>query len=552
MKVHVDDEGWVQLDDADLVAEGGQGRVFAKGERAYKIATDPAALLDARKLAALSVIRNERIVKPVALVRSAPGADVVGHVMRRVPKAVPWMQLVPRAARARLGIDRAVATMLCERLRDLLVELHALDIAAVDLSGGNVLVDVRRRAPWLIDVDSMQTPGFAATAITPQIADPLARGVYGPASDWFAYAILTFELLMGIHPFRGTHPRVHGLDARMTAGISVLDPDVAVPPVCDDPRSLPPPLLAWYADTFSGRLRAPPPSPRATVAPTRAHRPRRAIVRADALVRGILVEPGPLVWWWTDERIGCGERIVGRTPTDAIGLVRCPGDSRIAMLCHRDDGTLALAAIDGRAAPCDLGVRASDARVDGGEVLLRCGDRLARLDLHPRPGDASSWWASVRTVGRVHAGSCVLWPGCATTRVLGKDHVTALDARSAMSRDLEFAALGEPARIVDAAAHAGIVVLLVAAGQHHARWVVDTRAPGRGPLLVERDVDPVGCAAVGAEDGSTWVRLASGIAAVRDDGSFGPAVPIADGAIVGGARGLFRIAGDEVWPAVLT
>lgn len=546
MRVFVDDEGWVQLDDVDLLAEGGQGRVFGKGDRAYKIATDPAAILDPRKLAVLRAIRSDRIVKPLASIRSTPHGDVIGHVMRRVPKAVPWMQLVPRAARARLGIDPDATTLLCERLRELVAELHALDIAAVDLSGGNVLVDVRRRMPWLIDVDSMQTPEFAATAITPQIADPLAHGVYGPASDWFAYAILTFELRVGIHPFRGTHPRVHGLPARMAAGISVLDPEVALPPVCDDPRALPAPLVAWYADTFAGRLRAPPPAPRASVAAKPARRGRGVVARSDGgIIRGVLVEHERAVWWWTEQRIGCGEHVVAPTPPGAIGLVRSPGAERVAMLRHADDGTLALVAIGGDGSACDLGVKASDARVDAGEVVLRCGDRLARIDLHARPDRAASWWASLRTIGRVHAPSCALWSGCATTRVLDTGQVTVIGARSVTARDLGEPELRGPVRIVDAAAHADIVVLLARTAQRHDRWVFDARVPDRA-LLVERDVDPVGCAVFGAADGSAWVRLTSGAAAVRPGGTLGPTVPIADGAIVGGTHGLFRFVGDEV------
>lgn len=557
MRVYVDDEGWVELDDGMLVAEGGQGRVFAKGDRAYKIATVAAAILDPRKLAILATIRSERVIKPLASIRTAPGGDIVGHAMHLVRRTIPWMQLVPRAARSRHGIDRAAALLLCDRLRELVVELHALDIAAVDLSSNNVLVDTRRRVPYLIDVDSMQAPGFPATAITPQIDDPLAGGCHGPASDWFAYAILGFELLVGIHPFRGTHPRVQGLEARMAAGISVLDREVALPPVCEDPRALPSALLAWFDDTFRGRLRAPPPT-LVTPSPTITRRASvRALARSDGdIIRGAIVDARAgrpaRVWWWTDERIGCGDAIVGPTPPGAIGLVHCPtpgGEATIAMLCHADDGALALVR-PGSALACDLGVKAAAARVDGGELLLRCGDRLARLDLRARAAGADpsrSHWASVRQIGRVHAASCVLWPGCATTRWLGTSKVTTIDERSATQREIgELAA----ARIVDACAHTGIVTLLAEVAQRLDRWVFDTRAPQRPAVVVERDVDPVGCAVICAADGTTWVRLAAGLVPLRG-GGVGPALPVGDGAIVGGAGGALRIVGDEVWPLVL-
>ena len=109
MRVWVDDEGWVDLEETALLAEGGQGRVYAHGARAYKIAFDPAAALDPAKLALLATITAEAVIRPQASIRSAPGAAPIGHAMARVERVVPWMQLVPRAARQRLGIDRDAA-----------------------------------------------------------------------------------------------------------------------------------------------------------------------------------------------------------------------------------------------------------------------------------------------------------------------------------------------------------------------------------------------------------------------------------------------------------
>lgn len=544
MRVWVDDEGWVALDDAALLAEGGQGRVFAKGRRAYKIASSASSVLDPRKLAALGVITSSCVIRPLASIRAAPGSEPIGHVMARVEGAVPWMQLVPKAARIRLGLDRGAVLQICERLQALVQGMHALDLAVVDLSGGNVLVETRRRIPYLIDVDSAAAPGFAATVITPQIADPLARGKFGAASDWFAFAVLSFELLVGIHPFRGTHPTLHGLEARMAAGVSVLDPAVRLPPVCNEPHALPDALVRWYDATFSGTLRGPAPLGTAALP---AARPRRhaggvgCLARSDgAPIRGVVCDSTP--WWWSDVAIGRGNAVLGPTPSDAVGLVRSPTLLGVAMLCHREDGNLSLL-IPGSGSATDLGVKVSAIRIDGGNAMIRCGDRLGRLDLHVRQPDGRPW-ASVRLLDRVSPAGCVLWSGCATARQLGRLRVHALDVTGTTARDL---ANLDRLHVVDAAAGEGLITLLVEGTHGYDRWVLGMPGPWAEVSWVERDVDPVGCAVIRAPDGAVWVRVAAGLARVRTDGSFGPALDVGAGAVFSGVGGVIRVASDGLW-----
>lgn len=551
MRVWVDDEGWVDLEETALLAEGGQGRVYAHGARAYKIAFDPAAALDPAKLALLATITAEAVIRPQASIRSAPGAAPIGHAMARVERVVPWMQLVPRAARQRLGIDRDAALEMCARLQALVASVHARGIALVDLSAGNVLVDARRRLPYLIDLDSAQAPGFPATAITPQIADPLAAGRYGAASDWFAFAVLSFELLVGVHPYRGTHPSVVGLGARMAAGLSVLDPAVRVPPVGEDPKALPPELLRHFTETFAHRHRGPAPLAVATRTRTAARAtPRRdaaCIASSDgAAIRGVL--HGAPTWWWTDAHVGFGHadaggRVVGPTPSDAVGLVRVPGSPDVAMLCHGDDGALRLHdPATGRAV--DLRAKVSAIRVDGGAIAVRQGDRVGVLELRAPAGTP---WASVRPLGRSPAAGSTLWSGCATSRRLGCLRLQTIDVGGSASRDLHGLA---GVRLVDAAAAQGVVVLLVADGHRFDRWVVGVRAD-RPIQWVERDVDPVGCAVVRGHDGATWVRLAAGLVRIGDTGLVSACVDVGQDRVLAAPDAVLRLAHAEVWAVPL-
>ncbi|HWB77695.1 MAG TPA: hypothetical protein VG755_22165 [Nannocystaceae bacterium] len=460
------DEGWVVLDDRSFVAHGGQGRVWARGQRAYKVHDDPAMVVPAGKLAELARITDACIVRPLAQIEREDRRAVIGHAMRLVEHAVPWAQLVTRSSRARHGLDDARALALVERLRERVAGLHRLGIAMVDLHSFNVLVDVRTREPWLVDLDGAQTPSFAATAIAPHIADPQApAGVFGPATDWFAFAITTFELLCGIHPYRGNHPRVHGLADRMRARISVLSPDVTVPPACTSASRLPRAWQDWYRAVLEHGVRESPPV--ASVA-------RRTRARAAEL------------------------------PAGACGCVTIPGGAP-RVLVHADDGALAL--FDPATnAMRPLGVAVGDVRVDDERVLARCGDRWVEVVLHGQP-DAP--WASLRMLARIAPWASALWPGCATQTLLGAVHLHVRTGAGARSIDLpELARM----RVVDAAAEHDTAVVLASDGTSCHRITVRWDATGAiAQRVFARDV--------GAESGP---RPSVGPSAAGSNGPFGP------------------------------
>jgi hypothetical protein len=418
VRVWIADEGWVVLDDRSFVAHGGQGRVWARGERAYKVPDDASTVIPAAKIAELARIVDPCVARPLAPIEAEDRRTTIGHTMRLVANAVPWAQLVPRPSRARFGLDDRHALGLVERLRERVLGLHAVGVAMVDLHGWNVLVAVRRREPWLVDLDGAQTPSFPATAIAAHIADPHARaGVFGPATDWFAFAITTFELLCGIHPYRGTHPRVQTLADRMRARLSVLSPEVRVPPSCTPVDRLPRAWRDWYRAVLEVGAREPPPSSSTP--------PRRVVLPTAAL------------------------------PDGACGLVRIGDASRILVLDDRG----ALALVDPEdGIPRALGVTVNEVRVDAGRVLGRCGDRWVEVTLHGQP---HAPWASLRVLARIASCASALWPGCATQTLLGAVHLHVRTTGGVRSFDLrELAGM----RVVEAAADEASAVVLACDG----------------------------------------------------------------------------------------
>jgi hypothetical protein len=107
-------------------------------------------------------------------------------------------------------------------------------------------------------VDSYQTRGFPATAILDSVRDRHATG-FSEATDWFAFAVVSFQMFVGIHPYKGKHPTLLNLNARMQANVSVFHPQVTLPQVCYPFDVIPPVFRDWYRAVFEEGERTPPP-----------------------------------------------------------------------------------------------------------------------------------------------------------------------------------------------------------------------------------------------------------------------------------------------------
>jgi serine/threonine protein kinase len=77
-------------------------------------------------------------------------------------------------------------------------------------------------------------------------------------SDWFSFAVIAFNMLIGIHPYKGKHPSIRDWSERMDKNISVFDPAVSLPNVCLPFDVIPDNYLQWFKATFGGKRFAPP------------------------------------------------------------------------------------------------------------------------------------------------------------------------------------------------------------------------------------------------------------------------------------------------------
>src|SRR5262249_20853743 len=159
--------------------------------------------------------------RPQAILLDAKNRPI-GYTMGRIRDAHVLCQLFNRAFRERKGITPEAMVMLVQKLREGVQHVHENGILIVDLNEMNFLLDSALREVLFIDVDSYQTPGFPAAALMDSVRDRHALR-FSEATDWFSFGIVSFQMFTGIHPYRGKHPTVADLEARMRGNISVLN-----------------------------------------------------------------------------------------------------------------------------------------------------------------------------------------------------------------------------------------------------------------------------------------------------------------------------------------
>lgn len=247
----------IVLSDHDFVAEGGEGKVYAKGRTAYKIHTDrmPAD----GKIRKLQDLKHSSIISPVDILLNKKNKPV-GYTMKKV-KGIPFSRLFTNDFRNQSGFTMDDTKALIINMRDGFQYLHDNDVLVVDANENNFLAGERDLTkPFFIDTCSYQVPGFKATAIAENIRD-LQATEFSEGTDWFSFAIIACQLFVGIHPFKGKHPdfKKNDLAGRMKAGVSIFNKKTSIPSAARDLSNIPQNYYDWFMDVFeNGERHAPP------------------------------------------------------------------------------------------------------------------------------------------------------------------------------------------------------------------------------------------------------------------------------------------------------
>lgn len=257
MKLHVQGKNQVDLVQKDFLTSGGEGQIYVKGGTAFKVYNDPKKMIPIGKIQELSCLTHPNIIKPEDVLID-PKNKPVGYTMKFVKDTYALCQLFTKSFRDRNSVTPDIVLDLVRKLQELIKHVHSHNILIVDLNELNFLASNDFKDIYAIDVDSYQTSGFPATALMESIRDRHNKN-FSTLTDWFAFAIVSFQLFVGIHPYKGKHSQFKNIDERMMKNISVLNKDVNIPAVCYPFSVIPPIYLDWYRAVLERGDRVAPP-----------------------------------------------------------------------------------------------------------------------------------------------------------------------------------------------------------------------------------------------------------------------------------------------------
>lgn len=260
MRVKVQGGSEVDLTQNNFLAAGGEGQIYVIGDTTYKVYTDPANMIPVGKITELGEIRSPYVIKPERVLLGSRNMPV-GFTSKFVHNEGALCQLFTRAFRDRNGVTSGHVGELVKKLQSIVSGVHQAKCLVVDLNELNFLLGSKFQDIYAIDVASYQTPHYQATALMESVRDRhMKPGQFNEGTDWFAFAILSFQMFVGIHPYKGRHPVIQGLDERMKQNISVLHKDVGIPKTCYPIASIPKNYLDWYGLVLEKGQRTAPPS----------------------------------------------------------------------------------------------------------------------------------------------------------------------------------------------------------------------------------------------------------------------------------------------------
>lgn len=230
------------LNDNAEIYRGGEGRILLLPDlpdRVAKIYLDEQHTLTQAQLQALSVLDEHVFVKPIELIYKNAGGRALGFTMPLLPASfVPLQALFSEPYCRKQGICNTRKMNIATKVREAVLLAHQHNIVIGDLSALNIVVNNADEVKF-IDVDSYGTSAQAHSGVLlDEIRDYYYNGMVSKESDYFALAILLFQLFTHAHPFKGIHPRFSALKDRMIQQLPLFAPDKQlIVPKCYRPIS---------------------------------------------------------------------------------------------------------------------------------------------------------------------------------------------------------------------------------------------------------------------------------------------------------------------------
>lgn len=248
--------GNIKLYQTDYLSSGGEGDIYIKNNLIFKIWHSSKNKDIINKLNLLSKIKYKNLIVPIDFLYNRNN-EIIGYTMYLID-GEPIIKTFNNNWRQLNAFGLKESTEISLNMREIFSFGHSNNIVFADANEFNWIT--KKTTPYLIDCDSWKIDKYPATAIMPSIKD-YKNNEFNIYSDWFAWAIVTFQIFTGIHPYKGSHPnyKKSDLKSRMMDNISVFDKNVSMPNNVRNLNNIPKNLLDWYFSTFQNGERSIPP-----------------------------------------------------------------------------------------------------------------------------------------------------------------------------------------------------------------------------------------------------------------------------------------------------
>ena len=260
--IFIENVGNTTITDKNYIGAGGEASVYKHGKLAIKLYHDNQKIMELKKLEELNKLTASNILKPLHIVYDIKKNKHIGYAMQFIKNTESLCKLFTKGFKNNNNISHKMIIELIKKIQSTIATIHADNCIIVDLNEMNIIVSSDFKTPYFIDTDSWQTPSFKPTAIMESIRDRTVQiGTFNELTDWYAFAIIAFQLYIGIHPYKGKHPKykMSAWPQRMEDGISVFDSNVSLPSICNDFNVIPPRHRMWMEDIFLHNKRSIPP-----------------------------------------------------------------------------------------------------------------------------------------------------------------------------------------------------------------------------------------------------------------------------------------------------
>lgn len=224
------------VDESLEIARGGEGRLLPlQNGLVVKLYFDKTRIMPQQKFNELNVLDDEYFIKPKAIVECTSNGEK-GIVMDELDNSIfyPLYSLYTKTFAMKHALPTDFKTIVANKLIKAVKCAHDHNIIIGDLNPFNIMVNDKLEVK-IIDVDSFETPSFKHNGkLLEEIRDFSFNGLVTLNSDYFALAVIIFNLFTGLHPFKGIHNVYRDkLKDREINNLSVISnhvKDIKIPP----------------------------------------------------------------------------------------------------------------------------------------------------------------------------------------------------------------------------------------------------------------------------------------------------------------------------------